>query len=58
MCKNGTRQSPVDLAHEAAVTGHFSKFEFKNYDEELKNPKIVNNGHSSEYLKPRNSRLE
>lgn len=46
MCKNGTRQSPVDLAHKAAVTGHFSKFVFHNYDEVLKNPKIINNGHS------------
>lgn len=49
MCKNGTRQSPVDLAHEAAVVGHFSKFIFHGYDEALKNPKIINNGHSSKY---------
>lgn len=51
MCAAGKRQSPVDLAHEAAIKGEFPGFIFQNYDEPMKNPEIINNGHSSKFYK-------
>lgn len=48
MCAAGKRQSPVDLAHDAAIKGYFPGFIFQNYDKAMNSPQIVNNGHSSE----------
>jgi carbonic anhydrase len=51
MCNNGKRQSPVDLNHKVAVLGRYPALMFHGYNEVMKNPKIVNNGHSSNSLK-------
>jgi carbonic anhydrase len=47
MCTAGKRQSPIDLAHDAAIKGWYPGFIFQNYETPMKNPSIVNNGHSS-----------
>lgn len=47
MCAAGKRQSPVDLAHDAAIKGQYPGFIFQSYDKPMNNPQIVNNGHSS-----------
>lgn len=47
MCAAGKRQSPVDLAHEAAIKGEYPGFIFQSYDAPMKSPIVVNNGHSS-----------
>ncbi|KAG5669948.1 hypothetical protein PVAND_000237 [Polypedilum vanderplanki] len=46
MCSSGKRQSPVDLAKDAAIKGEFPLFDFESYKSVMKNPLIVNNGHS------------
>lgn len=48
MCAAGKRQSPVDLAQDAAIKGQYPGFVFQSYDTPMYNPQIVNNGHSSE----------
>lgn len=50
ICAAGKRQSPVDLAHDAAIKGEYPGFIFHNYDIAMKNPQIVNNGHSSKFI--------
>jgi len=47
MCAAGKRQSPVDLAHDAAIKGEYPGFIYQGYDKPMNNPQIVNNGHSS-----------
>ena len=47
ICSSGKRQSPVDLAVDASVRGEFNSFIFHNYDAPMKNPNVINNGHSS-----------
>jgi len=42
----GRRQSPIDLAKEAAVMGRYPSLYFRNYDTALVNAKIRNTGHS------------
>lgn len=49
MCAAGKRQSPVDLAHEAAIKGEYPGFIFQSYDAPMKSPIVVNNGHSSKW---------
>jgi carbonic anhydrase len=49
MCANGKRQSPVDLVKDAAIKGVYPNFIFKNYDVPMKNPIVINNGHSSKF---------
>lgn len=49
-CAIGRRQSPVDLAEDASVLGQFSPLTFINYDNDVKNGKVRNSGHSSEYI--------
>lgn len=45
-CQNGRRQSPIDLAYDAAVTGFYPSLYFRNYETPLDNAKIRNTGHS------------
>lgn len=45
-CRNGQKQSPIDLAKDASVIGRYSPLLFKNYDKLLKNATIRNTGHS------------
>jgi carbonic anhydrase len=47
-CDTGDKQSPVDLAFDASVRGHFPAFMFENYDEPIDKATVTNNGHSSE----------
>lgn len=46
ICSSGKRQSPIDLVKEAAIKGEFPAFDFESYKKVMKNPTIVNNGHS------------
>lgn len=46
ICKEGRRQSPVDLNHKVALAGRYAPFLFNDYDRVMIKPKIVNNGHS------------
>lgn len=46
ICASGKRQSPVDLAVDASIRGEFNSFIFHNYDAPMKNPNVINNGHS------------
>lgn len=52
MCAAGKRQSPVDLAHDAAIKGEYPGLIFQNFDSAMKSPQIVNNGHSSKWQSP------
>lgn len=45
-CSIGRRQSPIDLAKAASVTGRYPPLFFRNYDSVLENAKIRNTGHS------------
>lgn len=45
-CRSGRRQSPIDLAKDAAIMGRYSSLVFRSYDSVLKNAKIRNTGHS------------
>lgn len=45
-CRNGRRQSPIDLAKDAAVMGRYSSLYFRNYENLLESAKIRNTGHS------------
>lgn len=45
-CRSGRRQSPIDLAKDAAIMGRYPSLLFKSYDSVLKNAKIRNTGHS------------
>lgn len=49
MCAAGKRQSPVDLAHDAAIKGEFPGFILQGYDNAMREPIVVNNGHSSKW---------
>lgn len=49
-CRNGRRQSPIDLAKDAAVMGRYPSLYFRNYDSSLVNAKIRNTGHSCKYI--------
>lgn len=43
------RQSPIDLAFGASVRGTFDDFVFHDYDQPIRDAKVTNNGHSSEF---------
>lgn len=45
-CRSGRRQSPIDLAKDAAIMGRYPSLLFRSYDSVLKNAKIRNTGHS------------
>jgi len=45
-CNNGARQSPIDLTRLAAVKGYYPRFTFEDYDDEVENCSVTNNGHS------------
>ncbi|XP_031619739.1 carbonic anhydrase-like [Contarinia nasturtii] len=45
-CRNGSRQSPIDLAKDAAVMGRYPSLFFRNYENLLESAKIRNTGHS------------
>lgn len=49
ICRNGRRQSPIDLAKDAAVMGRYPSLYFRNYDGVLQNAKIRNTGHSCKF---------
>lgn len=48
-CRNGRRQSPIDLAKGAAVMGIYPSLHFRNYENSLEKAKIRNTGHSCEF---------
>lgn len=45
-CSLGRRQSPIDLAEDAAVLGKYAPLKFDNYGDILQNAKVRNTGHS------------
>lgn len=45
-CDTGRRQSPIDLNMKAAVKGAYPPFVFDNYDQQMNNASLVNNGHT------------
>lgn len=49
-CDTGRRQSPIDLAFGASVRGTYDDFVFHDYDQAIKDAKVTNNGHSSEFI--------
>ncbi|XP_055324799.1 carbonic anhydrase 1 [Sitodiplosis mosellana] len=53
-CRNGRRQSPIDLAKGAAVTGTYPSLYFRNYENSLEKGKIRNTGHSLQIDIPNN----
>lgn len=48
-CRNGSRQSPIDLAKDAAVMGRYPSLYFRNYENLLESAKIRNTGHSCKF---------
>lgn len=48
-CRLGRRQSPIDLAKDAAVMGRYPSLFFRNYENPLVNAKIRNTGHSCKF---------
>lgn len=49
-CDDGQRQSPIDLAFGASVRGTYDDFVFHDYEQPIKDAKVTNNGHSSEFI--------
>lgn len=45
-CRNGRKQSPIDLARDASVIGKYKPLYFKNYDNVISNATVRNTGHS------------
>lgn len=48
-CRIGRRQSPIDLAKDAAVMGRYPSLYFRNYESSFVNAKIRNTGHSRKF---------
>ncbi|XP_055378097.1 carbonic anhydrase 1-like [Condylostylus longicornis] len=46
LCDKGKLQSPIALSRDTSIRGDFPHFDFDNYEEELKDAEIVNNGHT------------
>ncbi|ALC47957.1 CG18673, partial [Drosophila busckii] len=52
-CKDGNRQSPIDLIYDDAVVSSIPRIRFKNYDRSLQTPLVlVNNGHTANLVLP------